>query len=118
METIESLKAQGEALGYEGNALRAFVKDQQDRLRDERQEQLITREMEARERELALKEHELAEAKEAREHEMAETIKARERETVFKERCCCCFTSTVTSKVMSGWSVNLTTLFLGWLRPP
>ena len=30
----------------------------------------------------------------------------------------CCFTSTVTSKVMSGRSVNLTTLFLGRLRPP
>ena len=30
----------------------------------------------------------------------------------------CCFSSTVTSKVMSGRSVNLTTLFLGRLRPP
>ena len=30
METIENLKAQGEALGYEGDALRAFIKDQQD----------------------------------------------------------------------------------------
>ena len=97
METIESLKAQGQALGYEGDALRAFVKDQQDRLRDERQEQRNAREMEARERELALKERELAEAKEAREREMAEAKEARERimaeakearerETVLKER--------------------------------
>ena len=51
METKESLKAQGEVLGYEGDALRAFVKALQDRLRDERQEQRIAREMEARERE-------------------------------------------------------------------
>ena len=51
MEIIESLKAQGEALWYEGDALRAFVKDQQDRIRDERQEQQIARKMEALERE-------------------------------------------------------------------
>ena len=68
METIENLKAQGEALGYEGDALRAFIKDQQDRLRDERKAQ---REAQARERELA-------EAKEARERELAETAAARE----------------------------------------
>ena len=68
METIENLKAQGEALGYEGDALRAFIKDQQDRLRDERKAQ---REAQARERELA-------EAKEARESELAETAAARE----------------------------------------
>ena len=36
MEKIENLKALGESLGYEGDALRAFVKDQQDRLRVER----------------------------------------------------------------------------------
>ena len=30
----------------------------------------------------------------------------------------CCFTSKVMSKVMSGRSINLTTLFLGRLRPP
>ena len=70
METIENLKAQGEALGYEGDALRAFIKDQQDRLRDERKAQ---REAQARERELA-------EAKEARERELAETAAAHERE--------------------------------------
>ena len=68
METIENLKAQGEALGYEGDALRAFIKDQQDRLRDERKAQ---REAQARERELA-------EAKEARERELAEAAAARE----------------------------------------
>ena len=74
METIENLKAQGEALGYEGDALRAFIKDQQDRLRDERKAQ---REAQARERELAeaaaareVKERELAEAKAAHEHEI------------------------------------------------
>ena len=39
METIENLKAQGEALGYEGDALRAFIKDQQDMLRDEKKAQ-------------------------------------------------------------------------------
>ena len=50
METIENLKAQGEALGYEGDALRALIKDQQDMLRDERKAQ---REAQARERELA-----------------------------------------------------------------
>ena len=70
METIENLNAQGEALGYEGDALRAFIKDQQDRLRDERKAQ---REAQARERELA-------EAKEARERELAETAAAHERE--------------------------------------
>ena len=68
METIENLKAQGEALGYEGDALRAFIKAQQDRLRDERKAQ---REAQARERELA-------EAKEARERELAEAAAARE----------------------------------------
>ena len=68
METIENLKAQGEALGYEGDALRAFKKDQQDRLRDERKAQ---REAQARERELV-------EAKEARERELAEAAAARE----------------------------------------
>ena len=68
METLENLKAQGETLGYEGDALRAFIKDQQDRLRDERKAQ---REAQARERELA-------EAKEARERELAETAAARE----------------------------------------
>ena len=68
METIENLKAQGEALGHEGNALRAFIKDQQDRLRDERKAQ---REAQARERELA-------EAKEAHECELAEAAAARE----------------------------------------
>ena len=66
METIENLKAQGEALGYEGDALPAFIKDQQDRLRDERKAQ---REAQARE---------LAEANEARERELAETAAARE----------------------------------------
>ena len=74
METLENLKAQGETLGYEGDALRAFIKDQQDRLRDERKAQ---REAQARERELAaareLKERELAEAK-------AEAKAAHERE--------------------------------------
>ena len=93
METIENLKAQGEALGYEGDALRAFIKDQQDRLRDERKaqreaqarERELAEAKEARERELAetaaareLKERELAEAKEARERELAETATARE----------------------------------------
>ena len=42
--------------------------------------------MEARVRESALKERELAEAKEAREREIAEAKEARERETVLKER--------------------------------
>ena len=67
METIENLKAQREALGYEGDVLRASIKDQQDRLLDERKAQ---REAQARERELAeaaaaheVKERELAEAK-------------------------------------------------------
>ena len=76
METIENLKAQGEALGYEGDALRAFIKDQQDMLRDERKAQ---REAQARERELAeaaaareLKERELAAARELIERELAE----------------------------------------------
>ena len=93
METIENLKAQGEALGYEGDALRAFIKDQQDRLRDERKaqreaqarERELAEAKEARERELAetaaareLKERKLAEAKEARERELAETAAARE----------------------------------------
>ena len=35
--------------------------------------------------------------------------------------CCCCIVvlrPQETSKVMSGWSVNLTTLFLGRLKPP
>ena len=35
--------------------------------------------------------------------------------------CCCCIVvlrPRQTSKVMSGWSVNLTTLFMGRLRPP
>ena len=68
METIENLKAQGEALGYEDHALRAFIKDQQDRLCDERKAQ---REAQARERELA-------EAKEARERELAEVTAVRE----------------------------------------
>ena len=68
IETIENLKAQGEALGYEGVALRAFIKDQQDKLRDERKAQA---EEQARERELA-------EAKEARERELAEAAAARE----------------------------------------
>ena len=84
METIENLKAQGEALGYEGDALRAFDKDQQDRLRDERKAQ---REAQARERELAeaaaareLKEREVAEAKALKERELAETKAAHERE--------------------------------------
>jgi len=36
MEQIQQLRQLGESLGYEGNELRAFVKDQQDRLRDER----------------------------------------------------------------------------------
>ena len=40
METIKNLKAQGEALGYEGDALRAFIKDQQDMPRNERKAQL------------------------------------------------------------------------------
>ena len=35
MENIENLKALGESLGYESDALRTFVKEQQDRLRDE-----------------------------------------------------------------------------------
>ena len=65
METIENLKAQGEALGYEGDALRAFIKDQQDRLRDERKAQ---REAQARERELA----EAAAAREVKERELTE----------------------------------------------
>ena len=65
METIENLKAQGEALGYEGDALRAFIKDQEDRLCDERKAQ---REPQARERELV----------EARERELAEAAAARE----------------------------------------
>ena len=65
METIENLKAQGEALEYEGDALRAFIKDQQDRLRDERKAQ---REAQARERELA----EAAAARELKERELAE----------------------------------------------
>ena len=56
METTESLKSQWKALRYEGDALRAFVEDQQDRLRNERQEQRIARETEARERKIALKE--------------------------------------------------------------
>ena len=68
METIENLKAQGEALGYEGDALRAFIKDQQDRLHDERKAQ----------REVQACERELTEAKEAREHELAEAAAARE----------------------------------------
>ena len=83
METIENLKAQGEALGYEGDALRAFNKDQQDRLRDERKAQ---RDAQARERELAeavaareLKERELAEAKALKERELAEAKAAHER---------------------------------------
>ena len=46
MEAIKSVKAQGEALGYKGDALRAFIKDQLDRLSDERQEQRIARERE------------------------------------------------------------------------
>ena len=65
MDTIENLKAQGEALGYEGDALRAFIKDQQDRLRDERKAQ---REAQARERELA----EAAAAREVKDPELAE----------------------------------------------
>ena len=69
METIENLKAQGEALGYEGDALRAFIKDQEDRLRDERKAQ---REPQARERELVeAGERELAEAAAAREFKRA-----------------------------------------------
>ena len=79
METIGNLKAQGEALGYEGDALRAFIKDQQDRLRDERKAQ---REAQACKCELAeakeARECELAEAKEAREHELVEVAAARE----------------------------------------
>ena len=38
-----------------------------------------------------------------------------------KRNCCCCVVvlrPRYTSKVMSGQSVNLTTLFLGRLRPP
>ena len=35
MENIENLKALGESLGYEDDALRTFVKEQQDCLRDE-----------------------------------------------------------------------------------
>ena len=81
METIENLKAQGEALGYEGDALRAFIKDQQDMLRNERKAQ---REAQACERELAeareLKERELAEAKALKERELVETKAAHERE--------------------------------------
>ena len=34
------------------------------------------------------------------------------------DQCCCCCVFCFTCKVMSGWSVNLTTLFLGGLRPP
>ena len=64
METIENLKAQGEAIEYEGDALRAFIKDQQDILRDDRKAQL---EAQASEREAQAGERELAEAKEARE---------------------------------------------------
>ena len=66
METIENLKAQGEALEYEGDALRAFIKDQNDMLRDERKAQL---EAQASERVAQAGERELAEAKEARERE-------------------------------------------------
>ena len=65
METIENLKAQGVALGYEGDALRAFIKDQQDRLRDERK---VQREANAQEREVL----EAAAARELKEREFAE----------------------------------------------
>ena len=75
METIENLKAQEEALGYEGDALRAFIKDQQDMLRDERKTQ---REAQPREREVQARERELVEAMEARERELSEAAAARE----------------------------------------
>ena len=80
METIENLKAQGEALGYEGNALRAFIKDQQDRLSNERKAQ---HEAQAREREAQARKRELLEAVaacELKEHELAEAKAAHERE--------------------------------------
>ena len=32
--------------------------------------------------------------------------------------CCCCFTPTVNSYGHVGWSIYLTTLFLGRIRPP
>ena len=71
MKIIENLKAQGEALGYEGDALRAFITDQQDRFCDERKAQ---RGAQAQERDLAaareLKERELAEANVAHECEI------------------------------------------------
>ena len=36
MENIENLKALGESLGYEGDVLKVFIKDQQYQLCDER----------------------------------------------------------------------------------
>ena len=76
METIENLKAQGEALGYEGDALRAFIKDQQDRLRDERKAQ----------REAQAREHKLAEATAARELKERELAKAKAEAKAAHER--------------------------------
>ena len=56
MENIENLKALGESLRYEGDALRVFVKDQQDRLGVEplaKREELL--EKEQREHKVMLK---------------------------------------------------------------
>ena len=50
MENIENLKALGESLGYEGHGLRVFLKDQQNRLHDDK-----LREKEQLEHELLLK---------------------------------------------------------------
>ena len=36
MADLDELTSKGKTLGYEGDELRSFVKDQQDRLRDER----------------------------------------------------------------------------------
>ena len=56
MVNIGNLKALWESLGYEGDALRAFVKEQQDRLRNEhlaKREELRVKEL--RKHELLLK---------------------------------------------------------------
>ena len=48
MDVIERLTKQGKELGYEGETLQTFVKEQQIQLRDERQAMREAREAEAR----------------------------------------------------------------------
>ena len=110
MENIENLKALRESLGYEGDALRTFVRKQQDRLRDEplaKCEKLRVKEQ--HEHELLLKtheknaqewEHEIDRECEEKEHECEQKAREfelqRKREETLKLNC----------KSKKGWRVK------------